>query len=46
MNEVNNISATEAYKILEQDADAILIDVRTIPEWSFVGLQNKINYYL
>ena len=32
------IEARDAWKILEQDKDAILIDVRTDAEWAFVGL--------
>jgi rhodanese-related sulfurtransferase len=32
-----DISAHEAYSILEQDKTAVLVDVRTKPEWSYVG---------
>jgi len=32
------LSAQEAWSLLEQDPDAQLIDVRTAPEWVFVGL--------
>lgn len=33
-----DISSPEAWKILERDPNAALIDVRTVPEWSFIGL--------
>ncbi|MFN4090408.1 MAG: rhodanese-like domain-containing protein [Alphaproteobacteria bacterium] len=33
-----DVSAAEAWAALAADADAILIDVRTRPEWQFVGV--------
>lgn len=33
-----DVSATEAYERLAGDPKALLIDVRTKPEWTFVGL--------
>jgi rhodanese-related sulfurtransferase len=33
-----DISAHEAYSILEQDKTAVLVDVRTKAEWSYVGV--------
>lgn len=33
-----DLSSEEAWRLLESDPDAVLIDVRTDPEWSFVGL--------
>lgn len=35
---VPQISLEEAWDILSEDADAVLIDVRTVAEWSFVGI--------
>jgi len=32
-----DISAIEAYELLKTDETAILVDVRTKPEWTFVG---------
>ena len=34
------IEARDAWRILEQDKDAVLIDVRTDAEWAFVGVAN------
>jgi|TARA_B100002003_G_scaffold142048_1_gene131421 rhodanese-related sulfurtransferase len=33
-----DISAKDAWEILEAETDAVLIDVRTDAEWAFVGL--------
>ncbi len=33
-----DLSASQAWTILQQDPNAVLVDVRTRPEWSFVGL--------
>ncbi len=33
-----DITSKEAWKILSDDPDAVLIDVRTQPEWEYVGL--------
>ncbi|MDP6602899.1 MAG: rhodanese-like domain-containing protein [Rhodospirillales bacterium] len=33
-----DISATDAWKILEAETDAVLVDVRTDAEWAYVGL--------
>ena len=33
-----DIDCGQAWKILESDTTAVLVDVRTVPEWEFVGL--------
>jgi len=33
-----DIDSRRAWSVLESDPDAVLVDVRTEPEWSFVGL--------
>lgn len=33
-----DLSPAEAWALLNQDGNAVLIDVRTEPEWQFVGL--------
>jgi rhodanese-related sulfurtransferase len=33
-----DISSREAWEILNREPDAVLVDVRTEPEWAFVGL--------
>lgn len=33
-----DISPREAYERLETDPQAVLVDVRTVPEWNFVGM--------
>jgi rhodanese-related sulfurtransferase len=33
-----DVSSPEAWRILEEDPNAALVDVRTDPEWSFIGL--------
>lgn len=35
---VQNFTPSEAWKKLEEDKTAVLIDVRSKPEWSFVGV--------
>ncbi|NNE95795.1 MAG: rhodanese-like domain-containing protein [Acidimicrobiales bacterium] len=35
---VPQISLEEAWETLSEDPDAVLIDVRTLAEWSFVGI--------
>lgn len=35
---VENVSPTEAWEALRADPEAMLIDVRTDPEWAFIGL--------
>ena len=35
-----DISAFEAYSLLEKDETAVLVDVRTKAEWSYVGVPN------
>ena len=37
-NYAGDVSPREAWKILSSDKNALLVDVRTAPEWSFVGL--------
>ncbi|HET6158899.1 MAG TPA: rhodanese-like domain-containing protein [Dongiaceae bacterium] len=38
MSYAGDVSPAEAWKGLSQDPKAVLIDVRTQPEWSFVGV--------
>ena len=33
-----DVDCNEAWDILNRDTTAVLIDVRTVPEWEFVGL--------
>jgi len=33
-----DVTSTEAFEILEQEDGAVLVDVRTTPEWQFVGV--------
>ncbi|MBE9554027.1 MAG: rhodanese-like domain-containing protein [Proteobacteria bacterium] len=33
-----DLTAAEGWKFLEEDAEALLIDVRTVAEWIYVGL--------
>ena len=35
-----DVTPDEAWKILSEDSDAVLVDVRTDAEWNFVGLPN------
>lgn len=37
MSYAGDISASDAYVELQADADAVLVDVRTTAEWSYVG---------
>jgi rhodanese-related sulfurtransferase len=37
-NYAGDVSPREAWNILSSDEKAVLIDVRTAPEWSFVGV--------
>ena len=37
-NYAGDVSAGEVWRVLQQDKNALLIDVRTKAEWSFVGL--------
>ena len=34
------MTSAEAMKTLTEDPDTVLIDVRTMPEWNFVGVPN------
>jgi rhodanese-related sulfurtransferase len=34
---VGEVDPVEAWKVLENEEDSVLVDVRTRPEWSFVG---------
>lgn len=36
--DISDISPDEAWRVLESSADTVLVDVRTRPEWQFVGL--------
>jgi rhodanese-related sulfurtransferase len=38
MNYAGNVEPLEAYAALQADTDAVLVDVRTSAEWSYVGL--------
>src|SRR5258708_23339523 len=38
MSYAGDLNPTEAWKLLNQDKSAQLVDVRTRPEWMFVGL--------
>lgn len=40
MNYKGDIEPQEAFDTLSQEENSFLVDVRTIPEWSFVGLPN------
>jgi rhodanese-related sulfurtransferase len=33
-----NVTPEEAWEILSEEPRAVLVDVRTVPEWSFVGM--------
>lgn len=33
-----DLTSADGWKFLEEDADAVLIDVRTVAEWVYVGL--------
>lgn len=37
-NYAGDISAEEAWRVLSENPDAVLVDVRTRAEWSYVGL--------
>jgi len=37
MDYAGDVSPAEAYAALQSDADAVLVDVRTSAEWSYVG---------
>ena len=37
-NYAGDIAPVEAWRILESDPKAQLVDVRTVPEWNFVGV--------
>jgi rhodanese-related sulfurtransferase len=37
-NYVGDISAADAYSMLERDKSAVLVDVRTKAEWAYVGV--------
>ncbi|MEP7035219.1 MAG: rhodanese-like domain-containing protein [Dermatophilaceae bacterium] len=38
MSYAGNVDPSEAYAALEADPDAVLVDVRTSAEWSYVGI--------
>lgn len=38
MSYAGDVSPTEAWGMLSEEAEATLVDVRTEPEWSFVGV--------
>lgn len=35
---LGDLTPAEAWKILEDEADSVLIDVRTVAEWQYVGV--------
>jgi len=37
MSHAGDLTPTEAYELLQRDPDAVLVDVRTKAEWSYVG---------
>ena len=37
---IQNVSSIECFKILSNVTDSYLVDVRTLPEWKFVGVPN------
>jgi rhodanese-related sulfurtransferase len=37
---IQNVSSIECFKILSNVTDSYLVDVRTLPEWEFVGVPN------
>ncbi len=39
-NYAGDVTPDEAWEILSEDRDAVLVDVRTEAEWNFVGLPN------
>jgi rhodanese-related sulfurtransferase len=43
MNYDGDISPKQAWDMLAQDKAAVLVDVRTRPEWSFVGIPDLAN---
>jgi rhodanese-related sulfurtransferase len=38
MSYAGDVSPADAWKALSQDSKAMLVDVRTQPEWNFVGV--------
>lgn len=38
MSYAGDLTPAQAWEILESDPDAVLVDVRTVPEWTFVGV--------
>ncbi len=38
MTYAGDVTPTDAYAALQADADAVLVDVRTHAEWTYVGL--------
>ncbi len=38
MSRAGDVSPEDAYAVLRDDPDAVLVDVRTTAEWSYVGL--------
>jgi len=37
-NYAGDLLPQEAWELLASEADAVLVDVRTVPEWTFVGI--------
>lgn len=38
MDYAGEIGVSDAWRLLQEDPDAVLLDVRTLAEWQFVGL--------
>ncbi len=38
-----DVTSQEAWRVLQEDEAAVLVDVRTQPEWTFVGLPDLSN---
>lgn len=39
-NYAGDLSPKQAFELLKSDPEAVLVDVRTLPEWQFVGVPN------
>jgi len=40
MNYAGDVTPTEAFRLLTEEPDVVLVDVRTPAEWTYVGLPN------
>ena len=39
-NYAGDVSPQEAFRVLSENSSAVLVDVRTLPEWNFVGVSD------